>query len=227
MTKIILTGLGLLLLYSGVAYGHAGKTDSNGGHFDRKTGEYHCHKEPCFSNQEKTDQATQDAADEELPVSALYDRDDWPHWVDFDGDCQNARAEALIAASSVPVKFRQEKGCVVDSGSWFDPYTGNTFEAASELDIDHIVPLKEAHISGGDSWSRAKRQEFANDPENILVVSASENRSKGAKDIAEWLPDTVTFRCDYVKKWAHIKTKYELTSDSKETQVMSDLMKDC
>ncbi len=32
---------------------HGGGLDRNGGHHNRKTGGYHCHREPCFSNQDK------------------------------------------------------------------------------------------------------------------------------------------------------------------------------
>lgn len=32
------------------AFAHGGGLDSNGGHYNRRTGEYHCHREPCFSN---------------------------------------------------------------------------------------------------------------------------------------------------------------------------------
>jgi len=43
------TALFLLYLYSATASGHGGGLDGNGGHNNRKTGEYHCHREPCLS----------------------------------------------------------------------------------------------------------------------------------------------------------------------------------
>ena len=227
MLRTFVKVFGVLLLCSGVAYSHDGRTDSTGGHNNRKTGEYHCHKEPCFSNHRRSEEAVNEALQEKQLVSTLYNRRDWPHWVDDDRDCQNARAEALIAASTVPVKFRRSEGCVVSNGSWFDPYTGSTFTQAGELDIDHIIPLKEAHISGGDVWTREQRRTFANDPENLIVVSASENREKGAKDPAQWLPDTIGYRCEYVKLWSHVKTKYSLTVDAQEERAINAVISNC
>lgn len=148
--------------------------------------------------------------------SMLYKRSDWPHWVDYDRDCQNARAEMLISASTTPVKFKRYKGCVVSHGNWLDPYSGNAFTQAKKLDIDHIIPFKEAHISGGGAWSRAERRAFANDFENLIVVSATENRKKGAKDPAQWLPSSIDYHCEYVRRWVYLKTKYKLTMDAQE-----------
>lgn len=49
--KLIFFGGVLALLLPLAAAAHGGGLDSNGGHTNRKTGEYHCHREPCFSNQ--------------------------------------------------------------------------------------------------------------------------------------------------------------------------------
>lgn len=49
--RILLLSAALLLPC--FAFGHGGGLDRNGGHFNRKTGVYHCHREPCFSNQGK------------------------------------------------------------------------------------------------------------------------------------------------------------------------------
>lgn len=210
-----------------LAHAHPGGVDKNGGHTNKANSEYHCHKEPCFSNQQQVQEAHQQAVGDGEQFSELYERSDWPHWVDYDRDCQDARAEALIAASTKPVKFKRNKGCVVSHGEWFAPYTNQTFTEATKLDIDHIVPLKEAHVSGGHAWTRKQRRAFANDPENLLVVSASENREKGAKYPAEWVPDTTGYRCEYIALWLHVKAKYELAIDAKEQQVIDDYTRKC
>ncbi|PAV21235.1 hypothetical protein PNOK_0386200 [Pyrrhoderma noxium] len=72
---------------------------------------------------------------------------------------------------------------------------GKTITDSSKLDIDHIVPLKEAWISGARSWTDAQREAFANDltRPQLLAVDASSNRSKGDKDIAGWVPPLNSF----------------------------------
>ena len=41
----------------------------------------------------------------------------------------------------------------------------------------HVVPLKWAWDHGADTWSRDKREKFANDPVNLWSVELSLNRS--------------------------------------------------
>ena len=87
-----------------------------------------------------------------------YDRLLYGSWVDEDGDCQNTRAEVLIRDNDFGVvEFKTLKQCHVVSGTWFDPYTGEVFQEASQLDIDHVVPLKNAHQSGAWAWSPEKK----------------------------------------------------------------------
>lgn len=145
-----------------------------------------------------------------------YDRSEWPHWVDFDSDCQDSRSEILIEYSLVDVKFKRNKGCNVSWGKWLTPYTNEIINKASSLDIDHVVPLENAHQSGGYAWSREKRRAFANDPENLLVTSASANRSKGSKSPERWMPPYDGYHCTYLKKWVYIKKKYELSFSKNE-----------
>ena len=224
MRKLIIS---ILILASGNVLAHGGRADRNGGHTDKKTNTYHCHKEPCFSNHRLAKEATENAIKQNRAFSKLYNRKEWPHWTDDDRDCQNTRAEVLIISSSSPVKFKRNKGCSVSHGEWFDPYTNLTFTQASKLDIDHIVPLMEAHISGASNWTREEKREFANDHENLIAVSANENREKGAKDPANWLPDTINYRCKYVKHWLYVKLKYKLNIDKKEKASIKSVLNGC
>ena len=116
-----------------------------------------------------------------------YERKSYRHWIDEDRDCQNARHEVLIAESSSTVVFKTEKGCRVVSGSWNDPYSGKTITDASKLDIDHLVPLKEVHESGGHAWDVYRKRDYANDlsdPNTLIAVDRGLNRQKGSGDPA-------------------------------------------
>ena len=112
--KYFLPGIFTLLVFFSLdAAAHGGSTDKQGGYFNQKTNQYHCHKEPCFSIHSKSSQALQEANSVNRTFSSLYNREDLPHWTDEGKDCQNTRAEILIAHSQMPVKFKRNKGCNV------------------------------------------------------------------------------------------------------------------
>ena len=54
-------------------------------------------------------------------------------------------------------------------------------------------------------------KEFANDLENVTIVSASANRSKGSKGPSEWTPTSKEHTCVYAQKWTMLLSKYNLT----------------
>ena len=110
-----------------------------------------------------------------------YLRKQWKHWTDADGNCRDTRQEVLIEESEISVTFESTEGCKVVSGRWSDPYSGEVFTDPAELDVDHMVPLRNAQRSGGWEWTKQRRQEYANDldnPEHLIAVKASLNRSK-------------------------------------------------
>ena len=92
------------------------------------------------------------------------------------------------------------------------PYSGGSTTSARQIDIDHIIPLKWAHGHGGDKWSSARKQAFANDPDNLLATSSSANRSKGSKGPDQWMP--AINRCSYAQRWDRLIKKYELEANN-------------
>jgi CRISPR/Cas system Type II protein with McrA/HNH and RuvC-like nuclease domain len=105
-----------------------------------------------------------------------------------DGDCQNARHELLIATSKTPVQFKNSKRCTFRQSQWYSVYTGQTFTKASDVDIDHVVPLAHAHRHGTATWARSQGKTFANDFDDLLIVNDATNQSKSDKAPHEWLP---------------------------------------
>ncbi len=210
--------LSALLLSASSALAHGGGLDAKGCHTEKRTGEYHCHRTP-----EAKKQGTS-------PAVSTYKRKEWhPWWRDADKDCQNTRHEVLAEESLVPVTLSPD-GCRVIAGKWLDPYSGKIFTDPRELDIDHLVPLKEAHISGGSTWSTEKKRRYANDlssPATLLAVSSSENRKKGALDPARWPPPNHPYRCEYVRLWKEIKTRWGLRSDAVEKKSIEEIESKC
>jgi hypothetical protein len=106
-------------------------------------------------------------------------------------------------------------------------YTGETFTLASDVDVDHVVPLAHAHRSGGYAWTRNQRRAFANDPLNLLVVDDSTNQAKSDKAPDDWMPPRKEYWCEYVDRWQRVKKKYELSYTVAEREKMSGVVKYC
>lgn len=160
---------------------------------------------------------------------SIFDRSLYQIWGDADGNCRNTRHEVLIAHSQVQVNF-DETECKVIRGEWADPYTNTLITNPRELDIDHLVPLAEAHRSGSSKWSPIRRYCFANDlSENgvLIPVSASANRSKGDRDPAHWLPENEAFHCQYVERWVAIKKTWGLSMDPDEQKSIEKIQAQC
>ena len=234
-----------LILRPGGAYAHGGGLDKLGCHNDRTAGNYHCHQGPLagqyFESKAEALSAlggaggqpavpqsgAPDPAIETGPVP--YDRSLYRHWIDVDGDCQNTRHEVLIAESQIPVQL-DARGCRVVAGRWYDPYTDQIFTDPRRLDVDHLVPLAEAHRSGADVWTSQRRQDYANDLahlDTLIAVDAGANRSKGAKDPAGWLPPNDNYHCEYVAAWVRVKSKWQLQMDRGERAAIDKVRSEC
>ena len=89
-----------------------------------------------------------------------------------------------------------------------------------ELEIDHVVSLKDAWDSGAKYWSVGERKHFANDRANHAHACKSVNRSKGSSapipfrrksqdgsgydyEILNW--------CEYLETYVTVKRQYNLS----------------
>ncbi|MFF7759074.1 HNH endonuclease family protein [Streptomyces griseorubiginosus] len=154
-----------------------------------------------------------------------YDRDLFPTWITISGTC-NTREYILKRDGSNVVT---NSACTATSGSWYSPYDGATWTAASDLDIDHLVPLAEAWDSGASAWTTAQRQAFANDVTRpqLLAVTDNVNQSKGDQDPATWMPSLTSYRCTYVRAWVQVKYYYDLSVDSAEKSALTSYLANC
>jgi len=152
--------------------------------------------------------------------SAHYSRKEWMpdgHWLKRDG-CRTTRSVVLQRDSRIPVSWTST-GCSVDSGLWISPYTGDSLRSATELDIDHVVPLAEASRSGGSSWDSARKIAYANfldDSTHLLSVDLASNRIKSDDDPPRWMPSRAEFTCAYLAAWTRVKARWDLAMDSTE-----------
>jgi hypothetical protein len=159
-----------------------------------------------------------------------YDRDDWGSgWSDDDSDCINTRHEVLILESLTTTGL-SSSGCSVASGQWYAAFTGTYVTNPSSLDIDHFVPLANAHDSGGWAWSSATKKSYYNDlvdPQHLIAVTASANRSKGSRGPDEWKPSDSAYWCQYADTWVDIKVRWSLTVTASELSSLQSMLDTC
>ena len=158
-------------------------------------------------------------------IGGEYNREDWGNWIDEDGDGLNTRHEVLAEESLIKPVISNNK---VVSGKWFDKYTGKYFTNPSDLDIDHLVPLKNAYISGASNWSKKKKSRYYNylkSDNHLIAVSKSANRNKSDKSPVDWLPANEEYQCEYVREWFKIKTVWGLTIEDGFDEVSNRVCK--
>lgn len=163
----------------------------------------------------------------QLPVAAEtrrgYEREKFRHWIDADHDCQDTRDEVLDAESVSAVS-----GCDISAGEWKSYYDGAVWTDASDVDIDHLVPLAEAWDSGARRWTAGTRTRYANDlgdPRPLIAVTDNVNQSKSDQDPAEWMPELDT--CRYVREWVAVKIRWRLTVNRPEKRELRNRAESC
>ncbi|KAK0208825.1 hypothetical protein DFS33DRAFT_1372078 [Desarmillaria ectypa] len=116
--------------------------------------------------------------------SPAYDRDLFNHWIII----------WVLARDATSIIFPLRR-------------RGDTL--VSDLDIDHVVPLKEAWVSGARYWTDDEREDFAND------LSCPQ------------MDPLDSYVCTYVRAWVTVKHYYDLSVDQDEYDALTDYLADC
>jgi hypothetical protein len=148
-------------------------------------------------------------------------------WKDTDHNGCDQRNDILARDLE---KVRKTGRCVVVAGRLHDPYTGKdlTFAKshAAEVQIDHIYPLALAWRMGASDWTAGKREQFANDRDNLLAVWGRPNQQKGDSGPAEWQPQK-SYQCAYAVKFVAVADEYALPVTRADHATLGDFLSRC
>lgn len=247
-----LLAIGLAVSLADTAGAHSGGTDSSGGHYCREAGyeagtcsplgSYHTHDGGGGGGDSTAPEPDPDvyvpaksanSGDKMLARRMLtkigksqerggnsYDRAKFKHWTDANRDGCDTRQAVLISESRVHAS--RTANCTVTSGRWVSMYDGRRWSDPADVDIDHVVALKEAWVSGARFWSRSTRRKYANDlawKHSLRAVTDNVNQSKGDRDPAEWLPARA--RCTYAINWVQVKYRWRLKANPAERSAVA------
>ncbi|WP_313404972.1 HNH endonuclease family protein [Aeromicrobium sp.] len=158
-------------------------------------------------------------------------------WKDVDANGCNQRDDVLLRDAVPGTTTVQQQGrCPRDvlAGTWVDPYTGKHLlfddlkepSQAQAIQIDHVVPLAEAWVSGAHAWPADRREQFANDLAGLLASDGPANASKGSYDPAAWRPRKA-YQCSYAAHWVDVKHRWSLAVDASEAAALAEMLQRC
>jgi hypothetical protein len=154
-----------------------------------------------------------------------YSRAKFPHWAKQYGECDTR--EVVLQRDGQNVV--QDDKCRAVQGTWHSEYDGKALTAASQVDVDHMVPLAAGWRAGADRWDNARRKQFANDLNHsqLIAVSAASNRSKGDQTPDLWKPPLHSYWCTYSRAWIDVKYVYQLNVTEAEKTALREMLDTC
>ncbi|MCW2682830.1 MAG: hypothetical protein JWP33_743 [Blastococcus sp.] len=154
-----------------------------------------------------------------------------PAWADVDRNGCDQRNDVL-RRDLAGIEVREgTQDCVVVAGVLDDPYTGEIVPFAKAdaglVPIDHVVPLAAAWVQGAAAWPAEQRQAFANDLNNLMATTRSENSAKGDSTADEWVPSDPEYGCSYATVVITVKDRYALAVSPAEEKALESLLATC
>lgn len=152
-----------------------------------------------------------------------------PAWADVDHNGCDTRDDVLVHYLTQVVL----RGCLVESGDFGDPYSGTrvAFQrgpiTSMAVEVDHVVALADAWQTGAFAWPASQREQFANDPLDLVPTTEHLNSQKGDSDAASWLPPLKAYRCAYVARQVAVKRRYGLWVTPAERAAIGRVLARC
>ena len=96
--------------------------------------------------------------------------------------------------------------------------------------IDHVVSLKDAHVSGAGCWTDAEKNKFANDRLNHVNACTNVNSSKSSSVPSDFLRKSSDGRgveyqikslCAYLGIYYQVKEKYRLSFENNQPELFA------
>ena len=140
-----------------------------------------------------------------------YDRAAFGYGADLDGNGCETRDD-ILARDLTDRVVAAEDPCETQSGTLRDPYSFRVIDyrlGDGRIEVDHVVALGNAWVTGADRWNDDQKVRFANDPLNLLATDAFLNAQKSDSDAASWVPRR-SGRCAYLARQIAVKVKYHL-----------------
>lgn len=160
-----------------------------------------------------------------------YSRDQFGSGWATVGSCD--MREQILNRDLEHVKDKSADDCTVLSGTLDDPYSGETIQfirgpgTSEVVQIDHIVAVSNAWQTGAQSLTPDEREQFYNDPLELIAVSGVQNNAKSDADASEWLPSNKSYECRYVARQIAVKLKYHLWITSAEREAIQSTLNAC
>ena len=169
---------------------------------------------------------------EKFPMPAVpYNRDaHFGGWLrdSTNSTCLNTRGKVLVRDSVTNVTYTPN-GCTVDTGAWADPYTARMHTSSKDIQIDHVVALKNAYMTGAHEWDFKKRCLYGNflgNPFHLLSVNGKENLKKSDSTPSGYVPPNKAYTCEFIKNWLNIKLIWSLRATPKEQSAIMTIVND-
>lgn len=171
------------------------------------------------------------------PKKVAFYENKWPHFISEDNPCWSTKNQVMYEDKVNDNKFvmlnsyrnvtsNLKNACSIKTGVWIDSYTGQTINLSSST-LDYVIPLSYANSMGGNNWTLSKRTKFANDKDNLVVVSNKSKKARNEKDLNDWQPKNGTARCNIAKRFVTVASKYALSIKGNDKTALSEQIASC